>query len=86
MPHVDRTSGGAASITWIQEEVEVMKVVVDYDLCEANALCMDCCPEVFRVEEDDSLTVLIEEPGEELRSKVEDAARLCPRQAITLQG
>ena len=38
-----------------------MKVVVDYDLCEANALCMDCCPEVFRVEEDDTLTVLIEE-------------------------
>ena len=43
-----------------------MKVVVDYDLCEANALCMDCCPEVFRVEEDDTLTVLIEDdvPGE----------------------
>ena len=37
-----------------------MKVVVDYDLCEANALCMDCAPEVFRVEEDDTLTVLIE--------------------------
>ena len=32
-----------------------MKVVVDYDLCEANALCMDCAPEVFRVEEDDTL-------------------------------
>ncbi len=61
-----------------------MKIVVDYDLCEANALCMEAAPEVFRVEEDDTLTVLIEEPGEELRAKVEEAARLCPRQAISL--
>ena len=62
-----------------------MKIVVDYDLCEANALCMEAAPEVFRVEEDDTLTVLIEEPGEDLRSKVEEAARLCPRQAITIE-
>ena len=61
-----------------------MKIVVDYDLCEANALCMEAAPEVFRVEEDDTLTILIEEPGEELRAKVEEAARLCPRQAITV--
>ncbi len=61
-----------------------MKIVVDYDLCEANALCMEVAPTVFRVEEDDTLTVLIEEPGEELRAKVEEAARLCPRQAITI--
>ena len=64
-----------------------MKVVVDYDLCEANALCMDCCPEVFRVEEDDTLTVLIEgDVPDDLRAKVEEAVRLCPRQAIALQG
>jgi len=66
-----------------QEEIPV-KVVVDYDLCEANAVCMDTCPEVFRVEEDDTLTILIEEPGENLRKKVEEAVRLCPRQAISL--
>ena len=63
-----------------------MKVVVDYDLCEANALCMDCCPEVFRVEEDDTLTILMESPPEDLRAKLEDAVRLCPRQAISLEG
>ncbi len=62
-----------------------MKVVVDYDLCEANAVCMDVCPEVFRVEEDDTLTVLMEHPSEDLRKKVEEAVRLCPRQAISLE-
>ena len=62
-----------------------MKIVVDYDLCEANALCMEAAPEVFRVEEDDTLTVLLETPGDDLRAKVEEAARLCPRQAITIE-
>ncbi len=62
-----------------------MKVVVDYDLCEANAVCMDTCPEVFRVEEDDTLTILLEEPPKSLRSKVEESVRLCPRQAISLE-
>ena len=63
-----------------------MKIVVDYDLCEANAVCMDVCSECFRVEEDDSLTVLMENPPEELRGKVEEAVRLWPRQAIILEG
>lgn len=63
-----------------------MKVVVDYDLCESNALCMEVCPEVFRVEEDDTLTVLLDEIPEEIRKKTEDAARLCPRQAIQVEG
>jgi ferredoxin len=61
-----------------------MKIVIDYDLCEANAVCMETCPEVFRVEEDDTLTVLIESPPESLRKKVEEAVRLCPRQAISI--
>jgi ferredoxin len=63
-----------------------MKVVVDYDLCEANALCMGACPQVFRVEDDDTLTVLMDEIPEELRSKIQEAERLCPRQAIRLEG
>ena len=46
-----------------------MKIVIDYDLCEANAVCMDVCPECFRVEEDDTLTVLIENPPERLRAQ-----------------
>ena len=63
-----------------------MKVVVDYDLCEANALCMEACPEVFRVEDDDTLTVLLDEIPENLGATVKDAARLCPRQAIRIEG
>jgi ferredoxin len=67
-----------------RQEKASMKIVIDYDLCEANAVCMDVCPECFRVEEDDTLTVLVERPPESLRAKVEEAVRLCPRQAISI--
>ena len=63
-----------------------MKVVVDYDLCEANAVCMKQCPEVFRVEDDDTLTVLLDEVPAELQEQCKEAERLCPRQAIKLEG
>lgn len=63
-----------------------MRVVVDFDLCESNALCMAAAPEVFEVREDDFLYVLQDEPPEELRAKVEEAVRRCPKQAIRLEG
>ena len=61
-----------------------MKVIVDLDLCEGNARCMEAAPEVFEVREDDRAYVLMERPPEELRAKVERAVRLCPRQAIAI--
>ena len=61
-----------------------MRVVVDYDLCESNALCMEAAPEVFEVRDDDLLYVLDAEPPSQLRDKVERAARACPKQAITI--
>jgi len=63
-----------------------VKVVVDYDLCESNALCMQAAPEVFEVRDDDFLYVLQAEPAEELRAKVEEAVRRCPKQAISIEG
>ncbi len=61
-----------------------MRVIVHMDQCESNALCMGAAPEVFEVRDDDLLYVLDDEPAEELRAKVEQAARLCPKQAITV--
>ena len=62
-----------------------MRVVVDFDLCESNALCMQAAPEVFEVRDDDNLYLLQEEPPEELRSRVEAAAIACPKYAITIE-
>ncbi len=63
-----------------------MRVVVDFDLCESNAVCMNIAPEVFEVRDDDFLYVLQEEPEEGLRAKMEEAVARCPKQAITLEG
>jgi ferredoxin len=62
-----------------------MRVVVDYDLCESNALCMAAAPEVFEVRDDDFLYLLDENPPEELRAKVELAVQRCPKQAIRIE-
>ncbi len=63
-----------------------MKVNVDFDLCESNAVCMGILPEVFEVRDDDFLYVLNENPPEELRPKLEECVRSCPRQAISIEG
>ena len=61
-----------------------MKVTVDYDVCASTGSCMQVCPEVFEVRSDGYLYILQEEPGEELRTKVVEAAELCPTAAITV--
>jgi ferredoxin len=62
-----------------------MKVVVDYELCEANAICMRVLPEVFRVDDQDKLHLLMEEPPEALRDRLKEAVRRCPRQALSIK-
>jgi ferredoxin len=61
-----------------------MRVVVDFELCESNALCMGIVPQVFEVRDDDLLYVLDENPPEELREKIMEAVRTCPKNAISV--
>ena len=63
-----------------------MKVKVDFDVCASTGACAQASPEVFELRSDGYLYVLQEEPGEELRTKVEEAADLCPTGAITVVG
>ena len=62
-----------------------MRVVVDFDACVSNAVCMGLAPEVFEVRDDGFLYILQEEPPETLRDKVQAAERSCPTQAITIE-
>ena len=63
-----------------------MRVVVDYDVCASTGACMQTCPEVFEVRSDGYLYLLQDEPGEELRDKVQAASEVCPTGAITVEG
>jgi ferredoxin len=59
-----------------------MRIVVDYDLCESNAICMQVAPDIFEVRDDDFMYVLDETPPEEARTRVIEAVQRCPKQAI----
>jgi ferredoxin len=62
-----------------------MRVTVDPDLCEANAVCAGLVPEVFSVDESDELTILVTEVPPELADRVAEAVRSCPKMALTLE-
>jgi ferredoxin len=62
-----------------------MRVIVDFDVCASTGSCMQVCPPVFEVRNDGYLYILVEEPGEELRDMVTQAADLCPTGAITIE-
>lgn len=64
-----------------------MKITLDEYRCDAHGVCVDACPEVFALsDEDDTVTVLDEQPGEALRESVHAAAAACPKAAITIEG
>ncbi len=66
-----------------------MKVNIDTDLCQGHSVCVAECPEVFEVVEQEDgypvVTLLIEEPGEELRDRVMNAAQYCPNRVISVE-
>jgi ferredoxin len=63
-----------------------MKVVIDWGLCQGHANCTGDAPDVFQVDDDGKLTVLMPEPPEEQRSQLELAVRYCPTGAIRIEG
>lgn len=64
-----------------------MKVIVDMDICTAHGDCVTAAPEIFDLgEEDEVVTVINPEPGEDLRVKAEEAAENCPVSAIHIEG
>ncbi|HSH23410.1 MAG TPA: ferredoxin [Acidimicrobiales bacterium] len=62
-----------------------MRVVVDFNRCINSGSCTRSAPTVFQIRHD-QLDVLQEEPPEELRAEVEEAADYCPTAAIRIEG
>ena len=61
-----------------------MKVTVDFDLCESNAMCEALAPDVFELDDDDYLVVKREDIGADDLDGVRRAVASCPRTAISL--
>jgi ferredoxin len=65
-----------------------MKVIRNASTCELHGECELAAPGVFEIrdDDDDAVTVLNPEPGEELREQVERAALNCPTSSIRIEG
>lgn len=61
-----------------------MRPEIDESLCIGDAICVDICPEVFKMRDDDLAQVIEEEPGAALEERVREAGDACPTGAITI--
>ncbi|MFF7122320.1 MULTISPECIES: ferredoxin [unclassified Streptomyces] len=61
-----------------------MKVVVDMNKCQDHGQCVFAAPDVFQLDTDGRLTY-VSDPGDALRDEVEEAADVCPLQAIRIE-
>ncbi|WP_205328318.1 ferredoxin [Glycomyces sp. YM15] len=61
-----------------------MKIRVDMAKCETHAQCVFAAPEAFALDDDDEL-VYDPGPDDGLRAKIEQAALMCPVQAIFIE-
>jgi ferredoxin len=62
-----------------------MQIHVDYDLCEANGVCVRTAPEMFRIDDADKMHLLVSNPSPEQLDLAKAAVRRCPRRALSLR-
>jgi ferredoxin len=62
-----------------------MRVRVDRDLCESNAVCAGLLPDVFELDDDENMVILQPEVPAGLEGQVRLAVRSCPKTALRLE-
>ncbi|MEH0474244.1 ferredoxin [Streptomyces sp. B21-097] len=62
-----------------------MKVVVDMNKCQDHGQCVFAAPGVFSLDDGGRLA-FVPDPDDALRDEVEEAADVCPLQAIRIEG
>lgn len=62
-----------------------MRLSVNRDLCDSQALCVSIAPDHFAIDDDDVMQVLIESPSDDDIERVTRAVRACPKAALRLE-
>ncbi|WP_194903636.1 ferredoxin [Catenulispora rubra] len=62
-----------------------MRVIVDMAKCQDHGQCAIAAPDVFRINDQGSLEYETS-PAEEVRDDIEEAADVCPVQAILVEN
>ncbi len=61
-----------------------MRIVVDRSRCSSIGLCEAKAPDIFEIGPDGTLTILLDEIGEDRRVDLEQACENCPTQALSI--
>ncbi|MEV0640946.1 ferredoxin [Streptomyces sp. NPDC050619] len=61
-----------------------MKVVVDMNKCQDHGQCVFAAPDVFQLDDNGRLAY-VSDADDTLRDEVEEAADVCPLQAIRIE-
>jgi ferredoxin len=63
-----------------------MHVKADFDLCEANALCVGIAPRTFELDDDDFLQILDDRVTPDNEALIRQAVASCPRNALSIES
>jgi ferredoxin len=63
---------------------KIMKIIVDWSLCDGNGLCALQAPELLELDDNDHLSLLQERFDEKLLGKAEAAVKACPKCALSI--
>jgi ferredoxin len=61
-----------------------MRIVLDLNKCTGLGMCEAEAPDLFEVQDDGSLVILLENPAEDDRERAEAACEACPTEALSL--
>lgn len=68
-------------------EEDGMRIEVDPDRCEGQAVCVGLAPKVFELNDDDEVVrVVVDEVPEELQKRALKAVEKCPMAALKVAG
>ena len=60
-----------------------MRVIVDHDRCEGNAVCLGIAPDIFDLDDEDYAVVKADPIPADHEAAAEQAIAECPRAALT---
>lgn len=63
----------------------MVRIEVDRDRCEGHGLCEQTAPQVYRLDDEGEVELLLQEVPPELRARAEAGARVCPVAALRVQ-
>lgn len=61
------------------------RVELDHDRCEGHGLCEQVAPEIYRLDDNGELELIVTDVPVELHAKAEAGARVCPVAALHLR-